>query len=96
MNKCIKKKKIYNKDVADCEAGVRSWAAKFAATSVLPGGMEMARRVLVVIDLLNDFLNPAGALYCGDGARKIIPVIRSLIDEFTAEGEPVVSQGCPR
>jgi nicotinamidase-related amidase len=52
--------------------------------------MEMARRVLVVIDLLNDFLNPAGALYCGDGARKIIPVIRSLIDEFTAEGEPVI------
>ncbi len=52
--------------------------------------MEMKRRVLLVIDMLNDFLNPAGALYCGDGARKIIPVIRSLIEEFTARGEPVV------
>jgi len=52
--------------------------------------MEMKRRVLLVIDMLNDFINPAGVLYCGDGARKIIPVIRSLIEEFAAEGEPVV------
>ncbi len=50
----------------------------------------MKRRALLVIDLLNDFLNPAGALYCGDESRKIIPVIRSLIDEFTANGEPVI------
>jgi len=49
----------------------------------------MARRVLLVIDMLNDFLNPAGALYCGEQARKIIPVIRSLIDRFAAAGEPV-------
>lgn len=47
-------------------------------------------RVLLVIDTLNDFLNPAGALYCGDEARKIIPVIRLLIDEFTAKGEGVI------
>ncbi|SPF51369.1 Isochorismatase hydrolase [Syntrophobacter sp. SbD1] len=50
----------------------------------------MKRRVLLVIDLLNDFLNPAGVLYCGDEARKIIPVIRSLIDEFSAGREPVI------
>ncbi len=50
----------------------------------------MARRVLLVIDLLNDFLDPAGALFCGQQARKIIPVIRSLIDRFTAEGEKVI------
>ncbi|MFZ0929347.1 MAG: isochorismatase family protein, partial [Syntrophobacteraceae bacterium] len=50
----------------------------------------MRRRVLLVIDLLNDFLDPAGALYCGEEARKIIPVIRSLIDQFTGEGEPVI------
>jgi nicotinamidase-related amidase len=52
--------------------------------------MKMSRRVLLVIDMLNDFLNPAGALYCGDQARKIIPVVRSLIDEFTARGEAVI------
>jgi len=53
------------------------------------GGTDMSR-VLLVIDTLNDFLNPAGALYCGDDARKIIPVIRSLIDQFTARGETVI------
>ncbi len=50
----------------------------------------MSRRVLLVIDMLNDFLSPAGALYCGDEARKIIPIIRSLIDEFSARGEAVI------
>ena len=30
----------------------------------------MPSRVLIIIDLLNDFLNPKGALYCGDGARE--------------------------
>ncbi len=50
----------------------------------------MASRVLLVIDLLNDFLDPRGALYCGEEAHKIIPVVRSLIDEFVAAGEPVV------
>ena len=57
--------------------------------------MEMKRRVLLVIDLLNDFLNPAGALYCGDEARKIIPVIRSLIVEFTAEENRSFFSGMP-
>ena len=55
----------------------------------------MAFRVLIVIDLLNDFLNPKGALYCGDGAKKIIPVVRSLIDEFNASGEKVISCAMP-
>jgi nicotinamidase-related amidase len=49
----------------------------------------MARRALLVIDMLNDFLNPTGALYCGEEARRIIPVIRSLIGGFTSRGEPI-------
>jgi nicotinamidase/pyrazinamidase len=57
---------------------------------VLKREVEMASRVLLVIDLLNDFMNPEGALYCGSRARVIIPVIRSLIDEFSANGEPVI------
>jgi nicotinamidase-related amidase len=40
--------------------------------------------------MLNDFLNPAGALYCGERAREIIPVIRSLVDRFGSGGEPVI------
>ncbi len=53
----------------------------------------MLRRVLLIIDMLNDFLNPAGALYCGEEARRIIPVIRSLIDEFDSRGEAVIYLG---
>lgn len=50
----------------------------------------MTSRALIIIDLLNDFLDPRGALFCGEGARSIIPVIRGLIDEFTARGDAVI------
>ncbi len=70
--------------------GLAVLSGKFHAASAWTGGMKMTRRVLLVIDLLNDFLDPAGALYCGEEARKIIPVIRSLIDQFTKGGEPVI------
>jgi nicotinamidase/pyrazinamidase len=49
----------------------------------------MTRKLLMVIDMLNDFMDPKGALYCGDQARSIIPVIRSLVDRFAAEQQPV-------
>lgn len=50
----------------------------------------MVRKALIVIDVLNDFLDPAGALYCGDGARDIIPALRALIDSFHAENQAVI------
>jgi len=50
----------------------------------------MKRKALLVIDLLNDFMTPKGALYCGDDSRRIIPVIRSLVDGFTLEKHLVV------
>lgn len=50
----------------------------------------MTKRALIIIDLLNDFMDPAGALYCGDPARKIIPVIRSLVDQFNRSNEPII------
>lgn len=50
----------------------------------------MAKRVLLVIDVLNDFLDPAGALYCGDEARRVIPAIKALIAEFQKRGEPII------
>ncbi len=34
------------------------------------------KRCLLVIDMLNDFMAPDGALYCGDAARKIIPRVQ--------------------
>jgi nicotinamidase-related amidase len=50
----------------------------------------MARKVLFVIDMINDFIDPHGALYCGDEARKIIPVVKSLSDRFSSEGDLVI------
>ncbi|NIM90068.1 MAG: isochorismatase family protein [Candidatus Aminicenantes bacterium] len=47
-------------------------------------------RALFVIDMLNDFLNPDGALYCGDSARKIIPFVKQKIEEFHKNGDSVV------
>ncbi|MHC1744415.1 MAG: cysteine hydrolase family protein [Syntrophobacteraceae bacterium] len=48
------------------------------------------RKTLLVIDMLNDFMDPQGALYCGDGALPIIPVIRRLMDSFHAERQPIL------
>lgn len=50
----------------------------------------MSKRSLIVIDLLNDFLDSRGALYCGEQARSIIPVIRRLLDSFHTAGDPVI------
>jgi len=50
----------------------------------------MMPKVLLVIDMLNDFLNPKGALYCGDEARRITPVIRTLMDLFRASHHAIL------
>ncbi|OAQ21861.1 cysteine hydrolase family protein [Thermosulfurimonas dismutans] len=47
-------------------------------------------RGLVVIDMLNDFMDPRGILYCGEAARKIIPEVKKLIEEFRSRKEPVI------
>ncbi len=50
----------------------------------------MGRRALLVIDMLNDFVTPGGALYCGDTARAIIPRVRAAIERFRQAGDPVI------
>ncbi|NTW36948.1 MAG: cysteine hydrolase [Syntrophobacteraceae bacterium] len=50
----------------------------------------MERKALLIIDMLNDFMDPRGALYCGDEGRGIIPVIQSLVHQFTRDGHPVI------
>ncbi len=51
--------------------------------------MKMSK-VLLVIDMLNDFMDPSGALYCGDEAVKIIPVVRHLIDLFVRTEQHII------
>jgi nicotinamidase/pyrazinamidase len=47
-------------------------------------------KALLVIDMLKDFLNKDGALYCGDESRKIIPFVKEKIEEFHKESDLVV------
>ncbi len=50
----------------------------------------MSERVLLVVDMLNDFIRKDGALYCGECAENIVPFVRQKVEEFVARGLPVI------
>ena len=50
----------------------------------------MAREALIVVDMLNDFLDPAGALYCGEDARAIVPFVQRRLAAQREAGGTVV------
>lgn len=50
----------------------------------------MPRQALLVIDMLNDFLDPAGALFIGPAGREIIPFVAAKIADFRAQGGAVI------
>ncbi|HZE21331.1 MAG TPA: isochorismatase family cysteine hydrolase, partial [Desulfobaccales bacterium] len=50
----------------------------------------MAKAALLVADMLNDFLDPKGSLFCGSGSREIIPFVAEKIAAFRAQGGVVV------
>ncbi len=50
----------------------------------------MIKKALIVVDMLNDFLDKNGALYCGPSARKIIPFVRKRLKKHRQAGSLVV------
>lgn len=50
----------------------------------------MAKKALLVIDMLKDFIEEGGALYCGESSRAIIPFVKSKIEEFRKDKNPVI------
>ncbi|MGQ9921854.1 MAG: cysteine hydrolase family protein [Desulfobacca sp.] len=50
----------------------------------------MAKRALVITDMLNDFLDPAGALYVGEAGRAIIPFVAGKIEAMRQEGAVII------
>lgn len=50
----------------------------------------MSRQALLVIDMLHDFLDPAGALYCGDHALDAVSQARDLLREHRALGSLII------
>ena len=51
--------------------------------------LEMSN-LLLVVDMLNGFLEPGRNLYCGDHAREIIPNVKALIEREVAVGSGVI------
>ncbi len=50
----------------------------------------MPKKVLLVIDMLKDFIDPDGALTCGEAARQIVPYVGEKVKEFSAANLPIV------
>ena len=42
----------------------------------------MPKKALIIVDMLNDFVDEKGALYCGDTARSIIPFIQKTLSSY--------------
>lgn len=46
-------------------------------------------KVLLVIDMLNDFIRPDGALFCSQPAIDMVPYVASVIDRYRETEEPI-------
>jgi len=44
--------------------------------------VHINNKAIIIIDMLNDFIDKKGALYCGEGARKIIPFIKNRLEFY--------------
>ncbi len=50
----------------------------------------MANQALIIIDMLNDFIHPDGALYCGKRAEEIVPAILWQLERCRKAGDAVI------
>ena len=50
----------------------------------------MAKKALVIVDMLNDFVDEKGALYCGETAREIVPFVREKLETARKQGDAVI------
>lgn len=47
-------------------------------------------KVLIVVDMVKDFVQEDGALYCGQQARQIIPFIQEKIAQARQKGDKII------
>jgi nicotinamidase-related amidase len=50
----------------------------------------MSKIALLIVDMLKDFLEESGTLYCGNEARAIIPFVQNKIQEARDQGGLIV------
>lgn len=48
------------------------------------------RKFLIVVDMLNDFINQYGLLYCGPTASAIVPYVKARVDEYREAGLSII------
>src|SRR5919201_6563524 len=56
----------------------------------IPGARNAVNRALIVVDMIHDFADPSGALYCGPSMSAVIDVCKREIARARSAGEPVV------
>ena len=50
----------------------------------------MPSKALIIVDMLNDFIDEKGALYCGETAREIVPFIGQRLDTYRKNKDLVI------
>jgi nicotinamidase/pyrazinamidase len=50
----------------------------------------MTQAALIVVDMLNDFIDENGALFCGPGAQEIVPFVRERLAAHRQAGNLIV------
>ncbi len=50
----------------------------------------MPRKALIIVDMLNDFLDHKGVLFCGEEARAIIPFVQQRLRAFREKRDAVI------
>ena len=50
----------------------------------------MPKKALIIVDMLNDFVDEKGALYCGDTARSIVPFIQERLKAYRNRKDLVI------
>lgn len=50
----------------------------------------MTTQLLIIVDMLNDFIRPDGALYCGPGAEAIVKPVARRLDHHRRAGSHIV------
>lgn len=50
----------------------------------------MDKKALIIVDMLNDFVDEKGALYCGEEAQKIVPFIAERLAAYREQNGQVI------
>ncbi|CAN2040619.1 nicotinamidase/pyrazinamidase [Candidatus Magnetomoraceae bacterium gMMP-15] len=50
----------------------------------------MSKNTLIIVDMVYDFMDKYGTLFCGEKARQIIPFIQKRLNDFRNKGDMVI------